>query len=90
VKAVRVHEFGGSDQLHVEEVPALCPGPGEVVVSIKAAGVNPVDTYIRNGTYSLKPALPYIPGIDGAGVVSQIDPDVDHLAPGDTVYVSLR
>jgi len=89
VKAVRVHEFGGSDQLQVEEVPCLVPGPGEVVVSIKAAGINPVDTYIRNGTYALRPALPYIPGIDGAGVVSQIGTDVEHLAPGDRVYVSL-
>jgi len=88
MKAVRVHEFGGSEQLRVEDVPSLVPGPGEVVVSVKAAGVNPVDTYIRSGTYSLKPALPYTPGVDGAGVVSQVGPNVSHINPGERVYVS--
>ena len=88
MKAVRVHRFGESEQLRVQDVPSLVPGPGEVVVSVKAAGVNPVDTYIRSGTYSLKPTLPYTPGIDGAGVVSQVAPDVDHLTPVERVYVS--
>jgi NADPH:quinone reductase len=88
MKAVRVHQFGGSEQLQVEDIPPLVPGPGEVVVSVKAAGVNPVDTYIRSGTYSLKPTLPYTPGIDGAGVVSQVGLDVDRITPGESVYIS--
>src|SRR5271170_928230 len=88
MKAVRVHQFGGSEQLRVEDVPPLVPGPEEVVVSVKAAGVNPVDAYIRSGTYSLKPTLPYTPGIDAAGVVSRVGPAVDRITPGERVYVS--
>jgi NADPH2:quinone reductase len=88
VKAIRVMAFGGSEQLHVEDVPPLVPGPEEVVVSLKASGVNPVDAYIRNGTYSLKPELPYTPGIDGAGLVSRIGLNVNNLALGQRVYVS--
>ena len=69
MKAIRVHEFGGPDVLKLEEVPDPRPGPGQVVVRIHAAGVNPVETYIRSGEYASKPQLPYTPGNDGAGVV---------------------
>ena len=51
MKAVRVHEFGGPEVMRVEETPDLRPGTEEVLISVKAAGVNPVDTYIRQGAY---------------------------------------
>ncbi|HEU5313651.1 MAG TPA: NADPH:quinone reductase, partial [Candidatus Udaeobacter sp.] len=86
MKAIRVHEFGGPEVLQLEEVPMPQPGPGEVVVRMHAIGVNPVETYIRAGTYARLPALPYTPGNDGAGVVEQVGPDVNEFKPGDRVY----
>jgi NADPH2:quinone reductase len=73
--------------MRVEEVPDLRPGPGQVVVRVKAAGVNPVDAYIRAGTYARKPALPYTPGFDAAGVVELVGEGVTRVAVGDRVYV---
>ena len=58
MKAIRVHRFGGPEVLRLEEVPNPKPGPGQVVVGVKAIGVNPADTYIRAGTYPRKPSLP--------------------------------
>jgi NADPH2:quinone reductase len=66
--AVRVHEFGEPDVLALEEVPQPEPVEGEVLVRIQAAGVNPFETYVRAGAYTELPALPYTPGVDGAGV----------------------
>src|SRR5213080_5246950 len=74
MKAIRVHEFGGPEVLRLEEVPTPRPGNGQVLVKMHAIGVNPVDTYIRSGSYPQKPALPYTPGNDGAGIVDQIGP----------------
>jgi len=88
MKAIRVHEFGGPEVLRLEDVPDPQPGAGQVVVRVKAAGVNPVDTYIRSGTYARKPALPYTPGMDAAGVVEAIGPGVTRVAEGDRVYVA--
>ena len=72
MKAIRVHEFGGPEVMKLEEVPDLTAGPGQVVVSVKAVGVNPVDSYIRTGAYAVKPPLPYTPGIDAAGTVEAV------------------
>jgi NADPH:quinone reductase len=88
VKAIRVKEFGGPDALQLEEVPTPRPGPGEVLVRLHAAGVNPVETYIRAGTYARLPELPYTPGNDGAGVVDQVGADVSEFKPGDRVYTA--
>ena len=88
MKAIRVHGFGGPEVLHLEEVPTPQPGPGEVLVRMHAIGVNPVETYIREGTYARKPALPYTPGNDGAGVVEQIGDSVTRFKPGDRVYTA--
>ena len=86
MKAIRVKEFGEPEVLRLEEVPTPRPGPGEVLVRIHAIGVNPVETYIRAGTYARLPALPYTPGNDCAGVVEQVGPDVNEFKPGDRVY----
>lgn len=88
MKAIRVHEFGGPENLRLEEVPDLKPGPGQVVVRIHAAGVNPVDTYIRAGAYPRKPALPYTPGTDGAGAVEALGEGVRRFSVGDRVYTA--
>jgi NADPH:quinone reductase-like Zn-dependent oxidoreductase len=72
MKAIRVHEFGGPEVLKFEEVATPRPSAGEVLVRIRAAGVNPYYTYMRAGTYALKPPLPYTPGSDGAGVVEAV------------------
>lgn len=88
MKAIRVHQFGGPEVLRLEEVSDPKPGRGEVLIDIKAAGVNPVETYIRTGTYAVKPSLPYTPGMDAAGVVAAVGEGVTRFNPGDRVYVS--
>ena len=88
MKAIRVNEFGGPEVLRLEEVATPRPAPGEVLVRIHAIGVNPVETYIRAGTYARLPALPYTPGNDGAGVVEQIGHSVTEFKPGDRVYTA--
>lgn len=88
MKAIRVEEFGGPENLRLREVPDLKPTPGQVVVRMRAAGVNPVDTYIRAGAYPRKPALPYTPGTDGAGTVESIGAGVTRVAIGDRVYTA--
>ena len=70
MRAIRVEAFGGPEQLTLADVPVPGPGPGQVRVRLHAAGVNPVDTYIRAGTYARTPPLPFTPGTDGAGVIA--------------------
>ncbi len=74
--------------MQLEEMPNLRPGPEQVVIHVKAAGVNPTDTYTRTGTYSRKPPLPYTPGIDAAGVVESIGELVTDVRIGARVYTS--
>lgn len=88
MKAIRVHEFGGPEVLRLGDVPDFRPGPGEVLVRIHAAGVNPVETYIRTGTYARKPSLPYTPGSDAAGMVEDVGAGVKRVRVGDRVYVT--
>jgi NADPH:quinone reductase len=88
MKAIRVHEFGGPEVLKLEDVATPKPSAGEVVVRIHAAGVNPYDTYMRAGTYAVKPSLPYIPGSDGAGTVEAVGQGVKKVKPGDRVYTA--
>ena len=86
MKAIRIHEFGGPEVLKLEEAPDPSPGPGQVVVRLHATGVNPVDTYIREGRHAVKPSLPYTPGTDGAGTVEAVGEGVEWVEPGDRVY----
>lgn len=87
MEAIRVAQFGGPETMRLEEVPDLQPGRGQVVVAIRAAGVNPVDTYIRSGVHARKPALPFTPGLDGAGTVLKVGEGVGGFSVGDRVYV---
>ncbi|HTR46727.1 MAG TPA: NADPH:quinone reductase [Verrucomicrobiae bacterium] len=88
MKAIRVHEFGGPEVLKLENVPELKPGEGQVVVRVRAAGVNPVETYIRAGVYPRKPVLPYTPGTDGAGTIESVGPGATRFKAGDRVYTA--
>src|SRR6476620_6520201 len=88
MNAIRVHEFGGPEQLKLESAADPAPGSGEIVVRLRAAGVNPVDTYIRAGMHAVRPPLPYTPGSDAAGEIESVGPGVTGLAPGDRVYVA--
>ena len=87
MRAIRVREFGGPEVMRLEDVADPKPGRGEVLVRVHAIGVNPVDTYIRTGTYAVKPSLPYTPGLDAAGTVESVGPEASGVAVGDRVYV---
>jgi NADPH:quinone reductase-like Zn-dependent oxidoreductase len=93
-KAVRFEEYGGVDVLHVVEVPQPEPGPGQVLVQVKAAGINPGEAKIRAGLMHARwPAtFPSGQGSDLAGVVAQAGPGVTGFAPGDEVigYTDIR
>jgi len=88
MRAIRVHEYGGPAVLKLEELPDPKPGPGEIVVRVRAAGVNPVDAYMHTGTYVRKPPLPYTLGQDGAGEVQSAGADVKNFKAGDRVYIA--
>ena len=88
MKAIRVHNFGGPEVMQLEEVPTPTPAAGQVLVKIRAAGVNPADTYARTGNYAVLPQLPYTPGTDGAGVIESIGEGVSKVQPGDRVYLA--
>src|SRR5215510_9872109 len=88
MKAIRVSEFGGPETLKVQDVPDPKPDSGQVLVRVKAAGINPVDTYIRSGTYARKPNLPYTPGTDAGGVIEAVAANVKHFKVGDRVYTN--
>jgi NADPH:quinone reductase-like Zn-dependent oxidoreductase len=88
MKAIRVHEYGGPEVLKYEEAPRPEPGPGEVLVRIRAAGVNPVDWKVREGhrREALAYRMPFVPGWDVSGVVEATGPNVTLLTKGDEVY----
>ncbi|MCC8193496.1 MAG: NADPH:quinone reductase [Deltaproteobacteria bacterium] len=88
MKAIIVSEFGNEDVLRFRDAPLPEPGENEVRVRLKAAGVNPVETYIRSGSYFMSPSLPFTPGNDGAGVVDKPGPGVKRLKEGQRVFVA--
>ncbi|HMQ02385.1 MAG TPA: NADPH:quinone reductase [Pyrinomonadaceae bacterium] len=88
MKAIIVREYGEPEVMKVEEVETPVPSGDEVLVKIAAAGVNPVDTYLRSGIHAQAPKLPYTPGKDGAGVVETIGERVTRFKPGDRVYTA--
>lgn len=86
MKAIRCINYGPPSQLVLEEIPNLKPGVKEVVVSVKACGINFPDTLIIQGLYQLKPELPFTPGSDIAGIVKEVGEGVTHLKKGDEVF----
>ena len=83
-KVVRIHEFGGSDVLSIEDDDIGAPGPGEVLLDQKGMALHYADTMLREGKYFLKPELPAVVGLDGAGVVEAVGDGVTDFKPGDT------
>ena len=88
VKAILVRTFGGPEVLQPAEVDDPVVTPGRVVVRIQAAGVNPVEAYIRTGSYARLPPLPWVPGFDGAGIIEAVGSSVTRFQPGDCVYLA--
>jgi NADPH2:quinone reductase len=85
MKAVVCHAYGPPESLTVEELAPLMPGRSQVVISVKACGVNFPDTLIIQGLYQFKPPLPFSPGSEVAGVVKAVGAGVEHFKPGDRV-----
>lgn len=88
MRTISVEKFGGPEVLQLREVADLRPGPDQLLVRLYAAGVNPVDGYIRSGSYAKLPSLPYTPGMDGAGVVHAAGSQVRGYRKGQRVYLS--
>ncbi len=85
MKAIRCHAYGPPDTLLLEEVAPPALRAGQALISVRAAGVNFVDALCMQGTYQIKPALPFIPGMDVAGIVAAVSEGVTSVAPGDRV-----
>jgi len=90
VKALRVHEHGGIENLKLEEAPEPVPGAGEVLVAVRAASVNFPDLLVIGGTYQKLPPRPFSPGKDLAGVVSAVGEGVTGFKPGDAVSAQVE
>jgi NADPH2:quinone reductase len=86
MKAVLCKAWGPPESLQVEEIPALQPAPGKVVITVKACGVNFPDTLIIEGKYQFKPEMPFSPGGEVAGTVKAVGEGVKHLKPGQSVF----
>ncbi|XP_006831096.1 PREDICTED: quinone oxidoreductase isoform X1 [Chrysochloris asiatica] len=89
MRAIRVFEFGGPEVLKLQsDVAQPIPKDHQVLIKVHACGVNPVETYIRSGTYSRKPSLPYTPGSDVAGVIEAVGNNVSTFKKGDRVFTT--
>ncbi|HEY0427926.1 MAG TPA: NADPH:quinone reductase [Pyrinomonadaceae bacterium] len=88
MKAIVVREFGAPEVMKLEEVKTPEVGAAQILVRVKAAGINPVDTYIRGGNYAQRPPLPYTPGKDAAGVVEAVGAGVENIKVGDRIYTA--
>lgn len=88
MKAIVVREYGEPDVLKVEEVSDLKPVENEILIRIKASGINPVDTYIRQGTHASTPPLPFTPGKDAAGIVEKVGENIKKVEVGERVYLA--
>lgn len=83
MKGIVIEKNGGSDVLELKEITLVSPGPGQARLKLKAAGLNFIDIYQRRGDYPV--SLPYTPGLEGAGIVEEVGPDVTVVKPGDRV-----
>jgi|HigsolmetaAR201D_1030396.scaffolds.fasta_scaffold10408_3 NADPH:quinone reductase-like Zn-dependent oxidoreductase len=86
MRAIRVHRFGGPEELVLEEVPRPQPAAGEVLVQVRAAGVLPIEWKVRQGLFAFPVTFPYTPGSAFAGVVAEVGPGVSRFAVGDAVF----
>jgi NADPH:quinone reductase-like Zn-dependent oxidoreductase len=86
-KVVRLHQFGGPEQLRIEDLEVGAPGPGEVLVRIEAIGLNRAEMGFRQGAYGAPPELPARMGYEAAGVLEALGPDVSGFEPGQRVSI---
>ncbi len=88
MKAVQIQDYGGAEALEIVEVPIPHPGEGQVLVQLRAAGVNPADWKMRGGAYRqfMPLTMPWTPGLEGAGTVAGIGPGVTEFKPGQAVF----
>ena len=86
MKRIRVYETGEPEVMQLEETPDLQPESGQVLIAVKAIGVNPVDTYLRSGKQGYSPKCPYTPGFDAAGTVQAVGESVTTVSVGARVY----
>jgi NADPH:quinone reductase-like Zn-dependent oxidoreductase len=89
MKAILVREFGGIDAMEMAELPDPTPGPGQALVSVRASGINFAETRMRAGTYGGVQA-PFVMGMESAGVVEAVGPEVEGFKPGDRVFGRAR
>src|SRR5271167_4601916 len=87
MRAWLMDSFEGVEKLRLDDVAAPEPGPAEVVLKLKFAGLNPADAFLASAQYPAKPALPHILGRDGVGEVIATGPGVTTVSPGDTVGI---
>jgi NADPH2:quinone reductase len=90
MRAIVARELGPPENLVIEEIESLTPGPGQVVVDNKAAAVNFPDILVMEGKYQVRPPLPFVPGKEGAGIVKSIGEGVSNVKPGDRVMVQVE
>ena len=90
MKTVRIHEYGGVEQLRVDEVEIPAPQKDEVLIKVAVAGMNYADTMLRAGTYLVRPPLPFTPGFEAAGTIAAVGDDVKNLRPGDRVMATMQ
>jgi len=90
MKAIRIHEFGGSENLRVDEVEKPTPGADEVLIKTAAAGINYADTMLRQNKYMFSPELPFTLGFEVAGTIEAIGSNVQHLTIGQRVLATIR
>src|SRR5215470_1819358 len=89
MKAIQVRQCGSPEALEVVDIPKPAPGPKQALVRIEVSGINYIDVYFRTGLY--KADLPFTPGMEAAGVVEAVGPDVTEVAVGDRVaYAMVR
>src|SRR6188472_2949509 len=87
MRAWLMNSYEGVEKLQLGEVPDPQPGPDDVLLNVRFAGLNPADAFLASGMYPAKPRLPHVLGRDGAGEVMAVGADVRGLKPGDTVGI---
>lgn len=90
MKAIRIHNYGGANELRLDEVETPQPQTGEILIKTKAAGINYADTMLRAGNYLMRPPLPFIIGFEAAGTVEAVGANVTNFQPGQRVLAMVR
>ena len=92
MRAAVIDGYGGSDRLEIREIQRPAPGSGQLLVRVRAAGVNPLDWKVRRGDlrFIMPQKFPWVPGYDVAGIVEEIGVEVDSYAPGDAVHAYVK